>query len=392
MDIAIIANFVAELDGGANSRFTYLAEMLCKDHTVELITSDFSHGQKRKRECDTSRFPYKVTLLHEPGYPKNICLKRFKSHMVWGQAVTAYMKIRKKPDVIYCAVPSLTGPAKVASYCKKNGVRFIIDIQDLWPEAFQMVLNVPILSKLIFAPFKMVADRIYCAADEVIAVSQTYVDRAMRVNRKAKDGHSVFLGTRLATFDQNVANHPIRKNDPGEIWIGYCGTLGSSYDICCVIDALTIIHNTKIRFIVMGDGPYRGKFETYAHEKGTNVEFTGRLPYPAMCGKLASCDIVINPITHGAAQSIINKHADYAACGLPVINTQESPEYRKLVADYNMGFNCENGNAPDMAEKLENLMNDAELRQEMGRNARRCAEEKFDRENTYQDILKVIQK
>ena len=111
-----------------------------------------------------------------------------------------------------------------------------------------------------------------------------------------------------------------------------------------------------------------------------------------MCGLLASCDVTVNPIKGKSAASIINKHADYAACGLPVINTQESPEYRKLVSDYNMGFNCKNGDAADMAQKLTMLMNSMELRKEMGRNSRRCAEERFDRQTTYQKILNMIQK
>ena len=43
-----------------------------------------------------------------------------------------------------------------------------------------------------------------------------------------------------------------------------------------------------------------------------------------MVGMLGVCDIAVNSISKGAAQSIINKHGDYAAAGLPVVNTQES--------------------------------------------------------------------
>ena len=73
-----------------------------------------------------------------------------------------------------------------------------------------------------------------------------------------------------------------------------------------------------------------------------NADFLGRLKYNEMCGILKKCDITVNPISHGAAQSIINKHADYATSGLPVINTQENQEYRDLVDKYQMGFNCRN--------------------------------------------------
>lgn len=62
---------------------------------------------------------------------------------------------------------------------KINNVRFIIDIQDLWPEAFKMVFKLPIVSDIVFAPFNFLANGIYKRADEIIAVSDTYVNRAL---------------------------------------------------------------------------------------------------------------------------------------------------------------------------------------------------------------------
>lgn len=99
---------------------------------------------------------------------------------------------------------------------------------------------------------------------------------------------------------------------------------------------------------------------------------------------------MVNPITHGAAQSIINKHADYVASGLPVINTQECGEYRNLVDTYQMGFNCENGNSAEVAERIKQLVDNKALRLEMGQNARRCAEERFDRARSYREIVDCL--
>lgn len=396
MDILILANFCGDFSAGDNDRFFYLASLLAEQgHDVELVTSSFFHTTKTQRSSlpDTGRV--KVTPLYEPGYPKNVCLRRFSSHYAWGKNVRQYLESRKKPDVVYCAVPSLTGPLKAADYCRKNGVRFVIDVQDLWPEAFEMVVNIPVLSTLAFAPFRSMADRIYSSADAVCAVSQTYVDRALQVNHKCTSGYPVFLGTKLETFDRSVSDHPVTDKPDDTLWLGYCGTLGASYDLTCVFDAMALLReqgSALPTFIVMGDGPRKEEFEAYAQKLSLPVRFLGRLPYPEMCGALSACDIVVNPITHGAAQSIINKHADYAACDRPVINTQECPEYRSLVAEWNMGFNCVNGDAADLADKLSCLMNDPALRQTMGRNARCCAEERFDRAHSYQTLADVITK
>jgi glycosyltransferase involved in cell wall biosynthesis len=377
-----------------NDRFLYIAKMLCKEHNVEIITSDFYHTEKRFRKEAVSKWPFKITFLHETGYSKNVCLKRFYSHYVWGKSVKKYLAKRKQPDVIYCAIPSLSAPLAAAKYCEKNNVRFVIDVQDLWPEAFQMVINIPIISDIAFLPFKKMADGIYKRADAICAVSQTYVDRALKVNNRCRKGVSVFLGTDLNIFDENAVNNKVERDDD-RLRLAYCGTLGSSYDLTCVIDALDIIKKKGLqlpKFIVMGDGPDKERFEKYSKEKDVDAEFLGRMPYDKMCGMLKSCDMTVNPITHGAAQSIINKHADYVASGLPVLNTQECREYRKLVKEYKMGFNCKNGDAEDLADKLERLIKEPKLRKIMGNNARKCAEELFNRKNSYLRITDLIEK
>lgn len=393
MKIVIIADFCGDFDNSrTNNRFAYIAGILSEKHDVEIVTSDFYHGTKTYFTESLNQLPYKVTMLHEISYNRNISLKRFFSHFKWGQKVRKYLESIEKPDVIYCAVPTLKASYEAAKYCEKNNIKFIIDIQDLWPEAFKMVFHVPVVSNIIFTPFKWMANGVYKRADEVIAVSDTYVNRVLYVNKKTKVGLTVFLGTDMRTFDENVKHNPMKKLD-NELWLAYCGTLGASYDLTCVFDALVLLRHKRIqlpKFVVMGSGPRKEEFEAYAKKKQLDVVFTGRLPYDQMCGRLKACDMTVNPITHGAAQSIINKHGDYAMSGLPVLNTQECDEYRNLVTKYNMGFNCANNDAEDLANKLEQLIQSKALRLEMGRNARRCAEERFDRKSSYKEIIDAI--
>lgn len=392
MDIVIIADFCCQFEKELNSRFLYLANLLSEDHTVEVITSDFNHEKKDYFKFLPKGFAFTITMLHEGKYKKNVCLSRFKAHFIWGKNVRQYLEKRKKPDIVYCAVPTLQASYEAAKYCQKNDIRFIVDIQDLWPEAFQMVFNIPIVSNVLFYPLKKIADKSYKNADAICAVSESYVKRALEVNKKISSGKAVFLGTELNKFDSNVKKNKIKKTKD-ELWLAYCGSLGDSYDIKGVIDALNIVRSrgeSVPRFIVMGSGEKELEFKNYAESKGIEAVFTGNLPYEKMCGLLCECDITVNPIVKGSAASIINKHGDYAASGLPVLNTQESEEYRKLVEQYQMGFNCENGNAKDLAEKMIKLIKDSDLRRIMGNNARKCAEEKFDRKNSYREIEKLI--
>ena len=142
----------------------------------------------------------------------------------------------------------------------------------------------------------------------------------------------------------------------------------------------------------MGDGPLKSEFEKYAKEKNVDCEFTGRLQYEKMIGILCSCDIAVNPITHGAAQSIINKVGDYAAAGLSVINSQENEEYRRLIEEKEIGINVKNNDINDMSNAIEKLYTDCDKRKLYGKNNRLLAIERFDRKNTYKKIIDIIQK
>ena len=396
--ILIIDHFSQTPDEPGNNRFIYLADLLCNyGYQVEIVTTTFSHKAKKSRSIDPmllDSLPYQFTMLSEPGYPRNVCLKRFASHHIFGKNLKVYLDKIEKPSLVYISVPSLDVGSVAAEYCRKNAIPLMIDIQDLWPEAFKLVFHVPIISDVIFAPMTAQANHFYRQADKIIAVSETYKERGLKSNDKDTEGLCVYLGTDLQHFDHSADHYNVEKPN-GEIWIAYVGTLGHSYNIEIIIDALNHIADRipdHVVFKVLGDGPYLERFKEYAKGCKVKVDFLGRLQYSQMAAYLKNADIAVNPICKGAAQSIINKHADYAAAGLPVVSTQESAEYRKLITDYQCGINCDVESAHQVGEALEMLITDPEKRNTMGRNSRRMAEERFDRRNTYQLILEEINK
>lgn len=145
--IFIITQYVSMPGEKSNGRFRYIADLLTSsDNQIELITTNFSHRDKTHRIFNPDKvknLKYKFTMLEEPGYKKNISLKRFYSHYKFAKNLKKYLEKQEKPDIIYCAVPSLDVAKVAAEYAKKNNIRFIIDVQDLWPEAFKMVFNIP---------------------------------------------------------------------------------------------------------------------------------------------------------------------------------------------------------------------------------------------------------
>lgn len=396
MNIIFLANFPSILDGGVQGRFINIAMLLHnRGHEVEVIVSDFQHATKKHREVIDNKYPFRLTYLHESGYPNNVHPQRLLSHYVWGYNVAKYIKhLKCKPDVIYSALPSFSAAKMVGKWCNRNGVKFIVDVQDLWPEAFKVAVKNPLL-QLAFKPMEWIANAAYKTADAIIGCSDTYRDRALKVNKKVKEGLTVYLGNNGQTFDDASVKYHVEK-PLDELWIAYIGTMGYSYDLKCAINAIQNVEQSgkisqKIKFVAMGGGPLLEEYIKYAKETKIAFEFTGPLKYEKMVGLMCSCDIVINCLRPGAAQSITNKVGDYALSGLPVINTQENPEYRNLVELYNCGINCECGNVNDVAEAIIKLAKDDSLRKLMGENARKLGIERFDRRTSYKAIITLVE-
>ena len=131
--------------------------------------------------------------------------------------------------------------------------------------------------------------------------------------------------------------------------------------------------------------------EKYALEKKVNAHFYGHTNYDIMMAYLYKSDIAVNPIIGKSVASIINKVCDYATAGIPVINSQNSEEYRTMIDKYKCGINCNNGDVKAFSEAILKLYNDEKLRKEMRNNSLKMAEENFNREKTYFGFIEAIE-
>ncbi|WP_195972267.1 glycosyltransferase family 4 protein [Clostridium thermobutyricum] len=391
-DVLMVTHFTQIEGEKGNGRFLYIANNLDYEKiNLEIVTTNFSHRTKQYREKSGKTTPYKLTLLNEPSYVKNVSLKRFYSHYIFSINVRKYLNNRTKPDLIYCSVPSLDCAYEVSKYAKKNNIKLILDIQDIWPEAFKLIFNIPILSNIIYFPMYRIAKKIYSNADNIIAVSDTYLKLGEKFNKNLKSSDVIFLGTELKLFDK-LSDGYEKFIDNRNFVIAYIGTLGHNYSIKTIIEAIKLLEDKgiqNIKFLVMGDGPLKSDFENYAKKRIRSYEFTGRLSYEQMVKRLKASDIAVNPIVNGAA-SIINKVGDYSAAGLGVINTQECEEYRELIEKFSIGINCENDDFKGISEAINTVYHNKELLKCMGKNNRKLAELKFDREITYKKIYELI--
>lgn len=397
--VAVITMGV-KLDGEKGyTRFRYLCEFLVKKgYEVDLITTTFQHWEKKQRDLesvDQKSYPFGIKFIYEPGYRKNIDLRRVRSHKIAAENLRKLLEKEGDYDLIYAEIPPNDVPLAAAEYAHRNKIPFVADVNDLWPEAMRMVFDIPIVSDLLFYPLKRDAEKVYSLTSGVIGTSDEYRDRPFLNQKRDVLKETVYVGNEISVFDREAEQHADEvQKEEGTFWVTYAGTIGTSYDIRTMVlaaEELMKQGKTKIRFQILGDGPTREMLENLAKErKIQNVKFTGYVPYEQMAAYLVKSDVLINSFVRKAPQSIVTKIGDYLAAGKPMINTCMSPEFRKKVEQDGFGINIEPEDVRELVNAVEWMYENEAERNDMGNRARKIAEEQFDRPVSYGKIEAMI--
>lgn len=380
------------------TRYVYLATLLHEHgYDVDFITSGFQHWEKRQRDVehfDAGTDAYTIRFIEEPFYPKNMCPQRIWAHHVVAKRVSEYFDEHHDYDLIYCQIPPNDVAREIGKAAQKFNIPFVVDVNDLWPEAFRVALDVPVLSDILFSPFYRQAKAVYQMADAVVGTSDEYRERGLRDARSGIPSETVYVGNQLCEFDAGVAANASQIDKPaGDIWVSYAGTLSACYDLETLVNAMALVQKShpEAKLQILGDGSERENLKAAAQSCGASVTFHGYLPYDQMAAWLSKSDITINSLVEKAAQSIVTKIGDYLAAGKPMVNTSYSKEFRAKVEADGFGVNVKPGDAEGMARILVDLIEDSSRRAQMGEKARAIAEEQFDRPHSYLKTVRLIE-
>ena len=397
--IAMIATDIALAGEKGLGRMFYLAELFCANgYEVDLLTSKYQHWLKAFRTEEqmaqiVANSRCNVVFFDEMGYTKNVQVKRIISRRQLTKNIREYLR-NNRFDLIYSQIPDNHLASVAAAHAKRVGVPFIVDIEDLWPEAMRMVLDIPVISDVLFSYFTVTARKTYRLADAVVGSSDTYRDEPLKYHVRIPRSVTVYVGNELAEFDRGAKENLDKVVKPeNEFWVTYAGTLGTSYDIPTLIRAADILYKEgtdNLRVVLLGDGPLRADFERVAAECTANVTFVGYVPHALMAAYLVKSDVTVNSLISKASQSIVSKIGDYLASGHPMINTGLDPEFWGKVEQDGFGVNVTPEDPEALAMAIRDLMEHPEKCSEMGKIAREIGQEQFDRPHSYQKIIRMV--
>ena len=363
------------LEGFRPQRYWMMSQAFtAAGHSVVYFTADFNHGTKRKREWRRKKGEWiiesvRLVMIPVREYRKNVCVQRILSHRDFAKGfVLAAMSEMAKPDVVIASTPPLGSAAAALRIARRIKAKFILDVQDAWPETFGRLLPRPLkgLGALIFAPMYLTARRLYRSADVVTGVSERY---------REISGRSDFRLFRLGIFS-SVSDAPY--GDSGQLV--YLGNLGDGYDLETVIEAVS--RERRLTLDIAGKGPKEESLKSLVSRLGLNdrVKFHGYLDEKQVKSLLSKCGAGIVPMRDDSWVGIPNKVYDYLAAGLPVL-TSLTGECGDLIRKHSCGAIYENGSVQSFLETWKRLV--------AGRVA---LPQELAAENIYRDYVSAIMK
>ena len=386
--ILIVAPYITFPNEPGANRFIAVAKKLSQKYSVTLVTSKFCHILKSIRAQNPYMQDFKVILIDEPGYQKNVSFERLLSHHIFCKKFEQFLASYNQPiDLVYSAYPLIKTNYILGKYKKKYGYKLVIDVQDIWPEAISgpIPLFSNTIAQKILSPITRYANTTYSLADGLVAVSKTYLKRSDVKNLDDNLKKVVYIGADSLHFENYEKEKKAQK-----IIATYIGTMAGSYDLETVVKAAALCHEfVQIQFI--GTGPHEQNLKTLNTEHGNYIRFLGSLTYDNAMKILISSDIAINPIKATSQATITNKLSDYFCCGLPIISCQESEEVKELLALGGGVQYCAN-NAADLAKQLIRLSQDRETLEKMSLVNQNIAKERFLRDISYNEISHLVDK
>lgn len=383
MTKTVLVSAFSNINAGANSRTVAIYNHINGEKIV--LTTDFNHGKKQYYEKEEMIRTGQI-CLHVPAYQKNLSIKRIWSHIVFAFKVKNYLKsLEVSPHVIYCAMPTSTAAFVCAKYCKKNGVKFVIDVIDLWPDSLLPLVKGKAIIKAFMFPWSYLTKYAYKQANAIMGESVKYANEAKKYNSKASV-HPIYLGVDV-DYIKTVKNHNVinlEKTD-GEVWIAYAGSLGVSYDFDTLLNAVYSIHDKyKYKLWFIGDGVQRDKLEKSIKEKELNASITGFVSYEELLGYLASSDIAVNIFRENTKVVYSYKFNDYVAMDCFVLNSLGG-ETADMVDEYKIGRNF-NFTDQKLSDVLSDTLANWEYYSSWKGNSQRLISEKLDKNKIYTEV------
>jgi len=335
---------------------------------VSLMASNFDHVRKRTIPThEAVRVPVRP-------YATNISIGRVLSYFDFAGQVNHLLQ-EAEADLVYICVPDYISALAILRNKRDRRLVVIVDVVDLWPEAFPLPKLINGLFKDVFGfIFKPLRRWLFQKADLVLFQSSYFLKQF------GKDSsHYGFLPMCLsgkAALPMDGLRTSIRE----EIRILFLGSINNITDTESLIAMLNLVaRHRKVCLSVVGGGNGLSKLEKRLASTTVRLIVQGiTFDQRVREEELTQAHFGFNGYKETTEVSVSYKALDYLQHGLPMINCTKG-DLVQIINDSDCGLNYEPGKIKAAVEKILSFSDSDH--QKMCENARRAFEENYSYEN-----------
>jgi glycosyltransferase involved in cell wall biosynthesis len=305
--------------------------------------------------------------------------------------LSSYYALTIKADIVIASSGPITVgiPGLVAKYLR--GRKFVFEARDLWPDgAIEMgLIKNKWMKKLCYAFEK----RCYKAADAVVTLSpgmKGFIEDKYHLT----NAESVPNASDNALFTRDTSDFVLPDWAMGKRIFLYTGNIGPVNNSWIMPNAAKILQklNPEALFLIIGEGPQKKEISEFIEKEGlTNIRMFDLMPKNQLVAWVQRAYYMLVPLDGKPVldTSSPNKLFDALAAGIPVMqNTQGW--MKDLLANENCGITVPYNSPHQLAEEIDKVIKNPELREEMGKNAKKVALEQFDRDYLAEKMHKIL--
>ena len=168
----------------------------------------------------------------------------------------------------------------------------------------------------------------------------------------------------------------------------YVGRISEEKGVKTLIDAALRVNASKLK--IAGDGPMSGEIIEYikSRDKNNIIEFLGHKTHEELAELYKNCKFIVVPSEWYEISGLIIFEA--FACRKPVIGSRIGGII-ELINDTERGLLFEHGNVEDLSATIKFLLNNPDIVEEMGNNAREFVVNELSAEKHYHKLIQIYE-
>jgi colanic acid biosynthesis glycosyl transferase WcaI len=302
-----------------------------------------------------------------------------------------------RPDVVIASSPQLLVGLSGWWLARCNGVPFIFEVRDLWPESLAAV-GMGRHDSPLHRSLAKVAGFLYRSCDRLVVVTPAFKEYLVEHWRVPEE--KIFVvenGVETSLFSRLAPNLAIRRElgAEGKFVASYIGTMGNAHGLETLLEAATLLRERapNVLFLLVGEGAEKARMVSLARSRGlANVRFVGqqaRERIPAYITASDACLVLLKK--SDLFKTVLpTKMLEFMSCARPVILGVDG-HARKVLEQANAGIFITPEDPAALTNAVMQLADDPTLRESFGRNGRQHVLQYFSRQHTAKVYLDVLQ-